>query len=270
MLISSRYHQIKGHPVDLSRTSHHIYSDEFKHTVIYYYVSSRIDKKYSDIRLTVAGRTYLKALFSRDVVPNWTLFGGTFIVTSSAGTISISNKRAVELLCERFCYQTNLPRWESMGYGYLRNVVFAQSCSDSSVMSSEGVVSFNKETPLFPPTLYVQRNRRQSIIDPATSREIYNFKRQTTDRRKFTKNNNQYVDGALYQYIPDTCGKIVPDVQFNSRIVVKVKNASESISRIVITKYHPSRLGKLNGVVSQFHEAFEATSSGKFFPFLPS
>ena len=80
------------HPVDLCRTSHHIYSDEFKHTVIYYYVSSRIDKKYSDIRLTVAGRTYLKALFSRDVVPNWTLFGGTFIVTSSAGTISISNK----------------------------------------------------------------------------------------------------------------------------------------------------------------------------------
>ena len=265
MVLSSPYHQIKGHPVDLNTETNQVYSDEFKHVVIYYYVSARSDERYKDVCITISGKKFMQALFSRDIVSNWTLFGGTFIIQSGTGTISISNKRAVEILCKRFCYQTRLPGWELMGYGYLRNVVFAESCSDSLVTSSEGLVSFNEETPLFPPTIYVKGNRRNSIIDPSSSRKLYNIKRQSSDKRKFAKHNNQYVDGALYHHIPNTCEQIVPDMQFNSRIVVKVKVDNESWSRIVLTKYHPKRLRKLNHVIGPFHEAFESTSTGKIF-----
>ena len=54
MVLSSPYHQIKGHPVDLNTETYQVYSDEFKHVVIYYYVSARSDERYKDVRITIS------------------------------------------------------------------------------------------------------------------------------------------------------------------------------------------------------------------------
>ena len=264
MNISVPYMQIKGHSVDLNPNIHQVYSDEFKHVIIHYYVLARTDSRYRDIRVTVAGKVFLKALFSRDIVLHWTLFGGTFIFSSKDGIIPISNQRAIELLVDRFLHQRILPNWELGGYGYLRRVIFAKLCCDSKV-SSDGKEIVNEETPLFPPTLYVESdNRHHSPKDPESSRKYYNRKRCTVDKRKFSRRNNQYVNGALYDKIPSTCGQIIPDLKQNSRIILKVKSDLNQWSQIVITKFHPSRLKKINTLTSRFHEAFQVANSGEF------
>ena len=265
MSIPAPYLQITGHPVDLNQDAFQVYSDEFKHVVVHYYVSARNDPRYMDVRFTMAGKVFIKALFSRDIVPQWTLFGGTFVVITEDGLVPISNHRAIELLCERFIYQKHISNWELSGYGYLRRVLFCDSCSDS-VITSEGKAVINEETPLFPPTVYItEASQHHYVEDPVLSRKIYNKKRSTIDKRKFSGNNNRYVNGGLYHHIPDTCGRIIPDNIHNSRIVVKVKLDNNKWSRIVITKYHSSRLHRINGLSHPFHDAFESTNSGKCF-----
>ena len=263
MNVSIPYMLINGHPVDLNPNINHVYSDEFKHVVIHYYISARTDPRYIDVPITVAGKIFMKALFSRDIVPNWTLFGGTFVFYSDGGTIPISNKRAIELLVERFSYQRHVINWQRAGYGYLRRIIFAKGSSDSLVMS-DGSEVLNEETPLFPPTLYVDSNNRcHKPNDSDSSRNIYNQKRVTCDRRKFSKRNNQYVNGALYDHIPSSCGQIVPDNRSNSRIVLKVNFDRNNSSRIVITKYHHERLTRINRLMPRFHDGFHSISIGK-------
>ena len=263
MSIPAPYLQFTGHPVDLNKNAYQVYTDEFKHVIVHYYVSARNDPRYMDVRHTVAGKVFLKALFSRDIVPQWTLFGGTFVFITEDGLIPLSNHRAIELLCERFNYQKHISNWELGGYGYLRRVVFCDSSSDS-ITTLHGKTVINEETPLFPPTLYISdASKHHYVEDPVSSRKIYNKKRLTCDKRKFSKNNNQYVNGGLYHHIPDTCGKIIPDQMHNSRIVLKVNLDNDKWSKIVITKFHPHRLQRINSLNQPFHDAFESTNSGK-------
>ena len=87
------------------------------------------------------------------------------------------------------------------------------------------------------------------------------------DRRKFSKRNNQYVNGALYDHIPSSCGQIVPDNMQNSRIILKVRSDLNTSSQIIITKFHQSRLGQINRFTSRFHDAFQSISLGKLLVF---
>ena len=168
MTASDSYLQIKGHPVDLNKHIHRIYSDEFKHVVIHYYISARTDNRYKDIRITSAGRKFIEALLRRDVISQWTIFGGSFFISSQSGRCPVSNSKAIQLLCESFCYQKLLSTWENRGYGYLRKVLFMKSVSDSHLLPC-GKAVVNHETPLFPPTLYVGKNDRRKCHFPSTS-----------------------------------------------------------------------------------------------------
>jgi hypothetical protein len=109
-----------------------------------------------------------------------------------------------------------------------------------------------------------QTGYKQSCIDPKESRKLYNSKRASTDKRKFHKSNNQYVNGALYDHIPSSCAKIIPDNDSNSRLVIKVHHIDGTWSNIVITKYSNERVKKLNHLTLRLHEAFESVSSGKW------
>ena len=265
MNVSLPYMEIKGHPVDLNPNIYHVYSDEFKHGVMHYYASARSDPRYIDVPITVAGKFFMKALFARDVVPNWTLFGGTFVFNSEDGTIPISNQRAIELLVDRFSYQRHVTHWQQAGYGHLRRVGFAKSFCDFSICP-DGSEVLNAKTPLFPPTVFVgSNNQRHYPIDSESSRKYYNQKRVSVDKRKFTKRNNQYVNGALYHRIPSTCAQVVPDNTENSRIVLKITTDRNHSSRIIITKYNAARLSRINRLMSRFHEGFKSINIGKIF-----
>jgi hypothetical protein len=105
----SPYLQIKGHPIELNNDVKRLYSDEFKHVITYYYKSAHIDSRYSNVRKTVAGKKFLHSLFRLDVVPNWTIFGGTFVICSSKeGTFPLGNAQAVELLTKQFLHQKHI------------------------------------------------------------------------------------------------------------------------------------------------------------------
>ena len=255
--------QIKGHQIELDTRANRRYSDEFRHVITYYYKAAHSDTRYDNIRKTVAGKKFLSALFRLDVVPNWTIFGGTFVMCSNEGVFPISNTRAVELLTLQFQHRQTILNWIGIGYGFLRKVIFVNSHSDFR-SSPSGTKELNPDTPIFPPTSYVISGYKQSCTDPIRSRNIYNSKRVSIDKRKFQRCNNHYVNGALYDHIPSTCAKIVPDSLSNSRIVLKVLHDDKSWSQIVITKYHKERVDKLNHLAVPFHDAFEAVSTGKF------
>ena len=55
MVLSSPYHPIKGYPVNFNTETHQVNTDEFKHVLIYYYVSAHNDESYKDVRLTISG-----------------------------------------------------------------------------------------------------------------------------------------------------------------------------------------------------------------------
>jgi hypothetical protein len=138
-----------------------------------------------------------------------------------------------------------------------------KSVSDSHLLPC-GKAVVNHETPLFPPTLYVGKNDRRKCHNPSTSRNIYNWRRGSTDKAKFHRNNNQYVNGALYETIPGTCARVFPDNSHNSRILINVLHDEERWTPIRITKFHPSRLVEVNECVIPFHSAYESANSGKF------
>ena len=254
--------QILGHPIVLKSRGRCVYSDEFKHMLIYFYKAALTDIRYMHIKRNIAGRKFLQVFFQLDVVPNWTLYGGTFVTSPIDGGLPISNQRAIEILTQRFAHGKNIPNWMQFGYGFLRQVIFARSHSDfqNSNFCSDGI---NPETPIFPPTAYVTQSTMKTCSDPILSRAIYNSKRTSIDKRKFQKCNNQYVNGALYKDIPSTCTKIVPDNKSNSRIVINVLLEDKSWSKIVITKYNDQRVKKLNDLITPFHKAYEDVRTGK-------
>ena len=61
MIVSAPYFQIKGHPIDLCPENCQVYSDEFKHVLVYYYVSACTDERYNNVRITVAGKGFITA-----------------------------------------------------------------------------------------------------------------------------------------------------------------------------------------------------------------
>ena len=263
MTVQSPYLQIKGHQIELDTQANRRYSDEFRHVITYFYKAAHSDPRYDNIQKTVAGKKFLRALFRLDVVPNWTIFGGTFVKCSDEGVFPLSNTRAIDLLTQQFQHQQTIMNWIGIGYGFLRKVIFVNSHSDFR-SSPSGTKELNPDTPIFPPTSYVIGSSTQSCTDPIRSRKLYNSKRVSIDKRKFQSTNNHYVNGALYGHIPSTCAKIVPDSFSNSRIVLKVLHDDKSWSYIVITKYHEERVQKLNHLAVPFHDAFKAMSTGKF------
>ena len=262
MKVQAPYLQIKGHQIDFDTRANRLYSDEFKHVITYYYKAAHSDTRYDNVRKTVAGKKFLNCLFRLDVVPNWTIFGGTFVISSNEVAFPICNTRAIELLTLQFLHQKHILNWIGTGYGYLRKVIFVNSQSDFR-SSPSSTNQLNPDTPIFPPTSYVSCGYKQSCTDPIRSRNIYNSKRVSIDKRKFQSRNNHYVNGALYDNIPSTCAKIYPDSFSNSRIVLKVLHDDKSWSQIVITKYNNERVKNLNHLAIPFHDAFESVSTGK-------
>ena len=49
MSIPAPYLQITGHPVGLNKNAYQVYSDEFKHVIVHYYVSATNDPRYRDV-----------------------------------------------------------------------------------------------------------------------------------------------------------------------------------------------------------------------------
>lgn len=160
MTVQAPYLQIKGHQIDLNTHTNRLYSDEFKHVITYYYKAAHSDARYNNIRKTVAGKRFLKAVFELDVVPNWTIFGGTFVIVSNQEAFPISNSRAIELLTQQFLHQKHISNWIGIGYGFLRKVIYVQSHSDfrSNLIGSN---EMNPKTPICPPTLYVSNGYKE-------------------------------------------------------------------------------------------------------------